>query len=233
MDFTLFNEDTRSDHVLRNIKANVIDSCIEVIIGLPNITHTPITILFEHTRPHISRSSSASTPVCGGEPSDTIYYAVVRLRETMLPTPGCNSCASFIGRSYTLQQRQYPVIAEEELIKKKDLLDLLDDDDDIDWKSNPFDVDSIDKEGETPEHLISKITTASDQAQAWLSTSLTKVRRDSAAVEPMKIVIDNKCWVPCNRAPPRTHSQEKQKYVRKQMDALLTLGVIKESQATE
>jgi len=62
----------------------------------------------------------------------------------------------------------------------------------------------------------------------------TKVRREPAAVEPMKIVIDEDKWrLPCNRAPPRKHSEEKQKEIRKQVDALLELGVIKESQATE
>ena len=36
-DFTFFNEVTRSDNILKSIEANVIDSCIEVIIGLPDI----------------------------------------------------------------------------------------------------------------------------------------------------------------------------------------------------
>ena len=36
-----------------------------------------------------------------------------------------------------------------------------------------------------------------------------------------------------NRAPPRKHSEEKQKEIRKQVDALLEVEVIKESQATE
>ena len=37
---TFFYEVTKSDKVLRGITANVIDSCIEVIIGLPDIrTH--------------------------------------------------------------------------------------------------------------------------------------------------------------------------------------------------
>jgi len=34
---TLFNEVTQSDDILTNIRASVIDSCIEVIIGLPDI----------------------------------------------------------------------------------------------------------------------------------------------------------------------------------------------------
>ena len=50
------------------------------------------------------------------------------------------------GCSYTPQQRvhkRHPTISEEELIKKKDLLDPLDDDDDIEWKANPVDADSL------------------------------------------------------------------------------------------
>ena len=34
----------------------------------------------------------------------------------------------------------HPTISDEELIKKKDLLDPLDDDDGIEWKANPFDA---------------------------------------------------------------------------------------------
>ena len=33
---------------------------------------------------------------------------------------------------------------DDELIKKKDIFDPIEDDDDIDWKHNPFDVDSND-----------------------------------------------------------------------------------------
>ncbi len=36
-DLTLFNEVIKSDNLLKNIEANVIDSCIEVIIGMPDI----------------------------------------------------------------------------------------------------------------------------------------------------------------------------------------------------
>jgi len=36
-DLAFFNEVTKSDNILKNIEANVIDSCIEVIIGLPDI----------------------------------------------------------------------------------------------------------------------------------------------------------------------------------------------------
>ena len=60
----------------------------------------------------------------------------------------------------------------------------------------------------------------------------SEVRRKPAEVEPVKIVIDEDKWrLPCNRQPPRKHSEEKE--IRKQVDALLKLGVIKESKATE
>ena len=36
-DLTFFNEITKSDYFLKSIEANEIDSCIEVIIGLPDI----------------------------------------------------------------------------------------------------------------------------------------------------------------------------------------------------
>ena len=46
---------------------------------------------------------------------------------------------------------------DDELIKKKDIFDPIEDDDDIDWKHNPFDVDSNDDTEETPQ-LMSQIT---------------------------------------------------------------------------
>ncbi len=47
------------------------------------------------------------------------------------------------------------------------------------------------------------------------------------------MIVEDKWRLPCNRQPPRRHSEEKQKEIRKQVDALLKLGVIKESKATE
>ena len=66
----------------------------------------------------------------------------------------------------------------------------------------------------------------------FIDVFATKMRREPAAVEPMKIVIDEDKWrLPCNRQPSRRHSEEKQKEIRKQVDALLKLGVIKKPKA--
>ena len=56
-----------------------------------------------------------------------------------------NTLCSLSGRPYTPLPRapnDHPVISDEDLIKKKDLLDPLADDADIDWKTN---IDSIDR----------------------------------------------------------------------------------------
>jgi hypothetical protein len=104
-------------------------------------------------------------------------------------------------------------ITEDELIKKKDIFDSLKDDDDVDWKHNPFDVDSIDEMGESSEQLMSK-----SQLQTKLKTLVlefidviaTKIRKKPEAVEEMKIVIDEKKWrLPCK------HSEKKQREIRK------------------
>jgi hypothetical protein len=85
-----------------------------------------------------------------------------------------------------------------------------------------FDVDSIDVMSETLEqgYLRRFPTKLKALVREFIDVF---VRRDFTAVEPVKIVIDEDKWRPsCNSAPPR-----------KQVDALLELGLIKESQATE
>ena len=113
-----------------------------------------------------------------------------------------NTLCSLVGRPNTPQLKDtflHRMFTDNELIKKKDIFDPIEDDDDIDWKCNPFDVDSIDEVIETSEQLMSQITfEGSTQLQTKLKALVlefidvfaTKVRREPAAVEPMKIVID-------------------------------------------
>ena len=75
------------------------------------------------------------------------------------------------GRPHTPQQRDtksHPTIREEDLIKKSELLDPLEDDDDIVWKHNPFDIDSVTESGETPDQdHFRRVNTTSDQAEGF------------------------------------------------------------------
>ena len=59
------------------------------------------------------------------------------------------------GRPNTPQCRD---IFQHRMFTDDELFDPIADDDDIDWKYNPFDVDTIDEVIETPEQMMSQIT---------------------------------------------------------------------------
>ena len=60
----------------------------------------------------------------------------------------------------------------------------------------------------------------------------TKVRPTPARVTPMRLVVDESIWEDsANALPPRHHSQAKHEEVHKQVNKMLPLGVISESQA--
>jgi len=274
-DLTLFNEVTKSDNVLQEIEASVIDSCIEVIIGLPDIRKmriihripsyfdTPDPTFLEPT--YTPEITEASLPAMSHvahlvQPLADITAAKKPNGKHTARSRGarpCSNCAPFIemgysntlcslsGRPSTPQNIQecHPFIDEIELIKKDDVLDPIADDDNIEWPHNPYEGEALNDIRETPEELLAMITI---EGSPWLQSELrklcmefidvfaTKVRKEPAMVDPMEIKVDESKWrLPCNRAPPRRHSEEKQKEIRKQIDALEKLGVIRESQATE
>ena len=169
-DLTLFNEVTRTDHVIRNIKASVIDSCIEVIVGLPDIpSHRLIHLIpsnFDTPDPTYLEPQSTSEGTNPRVPHESTTLSLLApanksTKNTAARSRGsvpCNKCSAFIamgydhtlcsvaGRPHTPQQRvnqSHPTIREEDLIKKSELLDPLEDDDDIEWKQSPFDVDHL------------------------------------------------------------------------------------------
>jgi hypothetical protein len=78
-------------------------------------------------------------------PSTIVRKSILPLKKTApyRGTTPCNKCAEFLELGYdnslcSLSGRP-----------------LANDDNDIDWKTNPFDIDSIDEHGETPEQLMS------------------------------------------------------------------------------
>jgi len=68
----------------------------------------------------------------------------------------------------------------------------------------------------------------------FIDVFTTKIRREPAMVDPMEIKVDQSKWqISCNHASPQRHLEEKQVEIGKQVDALLKLGVVQESQAAE
>jgi hypothetical protein len=143
-----------------------------------------------------------------------------------------NTMCSATGRPYTPKERSHiphPSISEMDLIRKDSVLDPNEDDDDIDWSDSPYEVNALDESSESPTELLALITI---KRSTWLQKKFkalcmefidvfaTKVRREPAMVDPMEIKVDQSKWqLPCDRAPPRRHSEEKQVEIRKQVDA--------------
>ena len=134
----------------------------------------------------------------------------------------------------------HPLTDGTSLIPRDALLDAMEDDDDIEWPENPFDRPHR-AEPESPDELLAMIqfegTPALQQAlralcREFIDIFSTAVRPLPAKVMSMVIDIDRSKWeIPSNRLPQRHHSAEKQSVIRTQIDALLKLGVIKESRA--
>jgi len=69
--------------------------------------------------------------------------------------------------------------------------------------------------------------------QEFIDIFDTAVRSLPAKVDAMVTAKDRSKWeLPQNRLPQRNHSAEKQRAIRTQVEALLSLGVIEESRAT-
>ena len=138
-----------------------------------------------------------------------------------------NTLCSMSGRPFTPQQRvhkKHPTISAEDLIKKKDLLDPLDDDDESKpiryWLTRRARWDT--RRVNVKDHLqrISSTADAAFNALVLEFIDQSSSRTCSSGTNGDYPVIG-------------LHSEEKQKEIRKQVDALLKLGVIKESQASE
>jgi len=175
-DLTLFNEVTKSDNTLEYIEASVIDSCIKVIIGLPDIRKQRlihrIPSYFDTPDPtfleaiYLPEITERSTPML----LHTAHVVQPRLRTTngtykakCRGSRPCTACAPFIsnnntmcsatGRPYIPQERwrePHLSITEMDLIQKERVLDPIEDDDDIEWPYNPHEVEVLDETSESP-----------------------------------------------------------------------------------
>jgi hypothetical protein len=101
-----------------------------------------------------SQSSTPSRALCNGSiPCNNCAFLIARGHG--------NTLCSLAGRPNTPQCRDtfpHRMFTDDELIKKKDIFDPIEDDDDIDWKHNPFDIDSVEGSEKDPEQLMSQIT---------------------------------------------------------------------------
>jgi hypothetical protein len=260
-DLTFFNEVTQSHETIHNIHAQVLDSCIAVIIGRPLIRENhlvqKIPLYFDEVTRSKPNQSQSVLPVT----------SLSSTRARCRGTQSCVTCAPFVAQGYddtlcslsvlrtdhphvpTERRRrphvgafaEHPLTDGSRLIPRSALLDAVEDDDDIDWPEDPFDrPDSASPK--SPDELLAMIHFEGSPAlqdalralcREFIDIFDTAVRPLPAKVDAMVIEIDRSKWeLPQNRLPQRGHSAEKQQSIRTQVDALLQLGVIEESRAT-
>jgi hypothetical protein len=120
------------------------------------------------------------------------------------------------------------------LIAKSEVLGTLEDDDDIEWKPDPFEIRPDSVKLDSPDELLDTICFEGSSefqeklralCREYIDVFSTSVRRRPADVDPMEITVDRQKWKhPTHRLPPRRHSSEKQAMIRFQTEALLRLG---------
>ena len=131
-DLTLFNEVTRTEYILQGIRASVIESFIEVIVGLPDIrSHRLIHIIpsyFDTPDPSYLEpptTSQGQTPTVSRDSATLSLLAPSRKptqnnKARCRGAAACNNCSPFIavgydhtlcslaGRPHTPQRRDTP-----------------------------------------------------------------------------------------------------------------------------
>ena len=113
-------------------------------------------------------------------------------------------------------------IDESTLIERSQLLDVIADDDDIEGKTDQFEMRPESANLETPDEIIAMRSLCRE----YIDIFSTSARSLPAQVDPMVIEIDRTKWkVPRNRLPPRHRSAEKQAAIRTQVNKLLELGM--------
>jgi hypothetical protein len=237
---SFFNEVTRSNETLYRLQANAIDSCIDIIVGRPVIREHHLIQKIPHyydettsTKPDLSHSATPVTPslsklsrVCA-QPCTTCTPFVLQGYDNTL----CSLTMKRPDRRLVPQKRRrrsHTPIDEPTLIERSQLLYAIADDDDIEWKTDPFKIRPDSASPEMPDEIIAMNTFAGSPelqvqlrslCREYIGIFSTSVRSLSAQVDPMVIEIDRTKWeVPRNRLP---------------LDTILELGIIEESQVSE
>ena len=175
-DLTFLNEVTQLHETIRDIHAQVLDSCIAVIISRPVIRENhlvrKIPLYFDEgarSKPNLSQSvlpvttPSTTRAKCRGTQScvtcapfvalgydDTLCsLSVLRTDHPHVPTER-------LRRPHVVAFAKHPVTDGSHLIPRSALLDAVEDDDDIEWPEDPFDrPDSANHK--SPDELLAMI----------------------------------------------------------------------------
>jgi len=241
---TFLNESNGLPETIFGLKARILDSEHDLIIGRPVIRLHSLCDKI----PSFFKLDDSSAPVVSqfrlSEPSHAHSHPFCISGDTVKRSEG-------ILRAIREREIQRPPLADQQLcvigeIKaKQELIDTAPDLDHVKWADNPFDV-SIDSD---PINVLSDTDITSiielhgssplqrklrDLCKRYSDIFSVSVRSNPAQIPPMELKVDNSKWKSNkNRGPPRPQSRDKQKEIAKQVNNYLKLGVIKPVNAEE
>ena len=190
-DLTFFNEVMREHETIHDINANVIDSCIDVIIGRPVIRGSHLI----HKIPSYFDEANQSNPLVR---QSVVPVTVSSTSATCVGARPCDTCSPFVAQGYdntlcslAVRGPDQPPVPKERLVRphakvfadppqtegtnlvdRSRLLDPFVDADDIDWKDNPFErAEQVNLE--SPDELLAMIQF---EGSPWLQEQLRVLR---------------------------------------------------------
>ena len=208
--------------------ATVINTPYDIIIGTPTISANNLLEIFQYRY-------ALETPVCEPcqvstvTPHDTSRWSLLPID---FHHGKQNSESRVISEAISILE-QYLVKPKSALLShESDRYEFEFTSDDIPWENNG--TGESDKEIlphiEGNESLKASLTAL---CQEYSDIFRTKVKPEPAQVTPLNLEVDDNLWYkPCNRNPARPVSQPKREEIKRQIESLLKLNVIRPSQAT-
>ena len=242
-----FNEVSKELDILNCLKFKILDSTFDMIIGLPTIRRFKLTqkipSFFEGN--YIPTPNFCEKEACLCRESESSSFSQMTTcapcRESELNT--FSPLPKFRAFEHPRETEKRSIIAT--ILSKDKLLDYVPDDDDIDWKEDPYmsaTLETLDQPSD-PSSLIEKIKIEGSPSLQKKIKSLCReftdifsetVRPEPADVPPMDIRVDSAKWHSNkNRGPPRPQSKERQAVISKQIQLYSKLKVIEPSTASE
>lgn len=245
--FTFFNELNNNFEKHNCLEFIIIDSAYDCIIGHPTIIKLKLASKIPSFFSGQEEDSCTSAPV--HLDNETVRCACAHSSSLSSIRSICGTCGEEDMNNESFQILACPKVKNESelsalclaaIASKNDLLgESLVDDDEIQWKDDPFDAIAPKNE---QKGLLQKISV---HGSPELQNNIRKlcdefkdifseyVRTEPARIPPMEIQVDETKWfINKNRLPPRPQTEARQQAIQKHIGLYKELHVIEESNAS-
>lgn len=247
--FKFLNELNNSTETINCLEFKILDSDYDCIIDINTIRKyklaRKIPSFFENDQDEVANLSCASAPVpsCAAEASCSCAHPDLRSFGNICGSSekGKDTLQPWYSDSLKVPLSEISALRLSVLRDKEELLgEVIADNDDIEWKDDPFDT-GVPSTGDA-NNVLQKISVhGSPRLQDEIRNLCGEfkdifsehVSAEPAKVPPMEITVDEGKWfINKNRLPPRPQSEARQRAIQKQVELYKKLRVIEESNAS-